>query len=151
MTFQHNSQLPKPMEVIPHRHPHLWLDGVTEATPMEEGRGFWTPGPEHYQGHMGILMGAKQIETCAQLGAYVAMLDSPGSIGVFNSTEFSFTGIVPEGSTLEIVVGDFEAGKRDFRGNAAVFVGENQTASGVIVGSIIPARLAKRMGIPIES
>ena len=82
MSYMHNPELPAVTDVIPHRPPHLWLDGVIECQPGVSATGFWTPGPEHFMGHFNeeleILPGVKQIEAGAQVGAYMMMSENPG-------------------------------------------------------------------------
>ena len=70
--------LPAPADVIPHRHPFLFLDEVTEMVPGVSAKGYWVPGDdlEFFAGHFPgrpTLPGVLMAESIAQLGAYAVL------------------------------------------------------------------------------
>jgi 3-hydroxyacyl-[acyl-carrier-protein] dehydratase len=154
MAYEHNPDLPKVTDVIPHRPPSLWLDGVIACNPGESATGFWTPNPKHYAGHfedIQLLMAVKQVESAAQLGAYTLMLEDPGNIlatfkGITGRGDdpFEFKAPVFPGDTLELEVSDFKKGKREFSGFARVAVGGEETASGIIMGTVMSMKVGMR-------
>ena len=138
-----------PIEVLPHRPPHLWLDRVTLLEP-DQAAGEWTPGPEHFDGHfpdMPILPGVKQVESAAQLGAFLLLHDDAGdTLPIFGGIErVQFLNPVVPGSRLDLFVKMLDRTKRDFRGEISASVGDNMTMEGSITGKIIPTRLFRRM------
>ena len=73
--------LPLPEDVIPHRHPFLFLSEVIEVDPDRGARGYWSLGEQEsfFAGHFPgrpTLPCVLMIEAMAQLGAY-AVLSSP--------------------------------------------------------------------------
>ena len=149
MAFEHNPNLPAVTDVIPHRPPSLWLDGVIDCTPGESATGFWTPKPEDYAGHFEdeeLLMAVKQVESAAQLGAYALMIENPGKIlATFAGIrEFNFSAPVFPGNTMHLAVSDLKKDGREFSGVATAMVDEEETASGVIVGKLMPMRVGMR-------
>lgn len=146
----HNTDLPLPEAVIPHRPPHLWLDGVTEVEAGASASGFWTPGPEHYEGHfpdVPLLMAIKQVESLAQLGAYALMFNSETTFGLFKGIEAtSFNRPVKPGETLDLEVSISDRiTKRDFKGQGTVRVGGVIACEATILGTILPERAARRL------
>ena len=149
MSYTHNPNLPKPEEVLPHRPPHLWLDGVTVAN-ASYARGFWTPGDEHFAGHfegMPLLPGVKQIESVAQLGAYTLLLDSEEPVlGLFKGIkDTEFKRPIKPGETLGLFVEFTNRRRRDFEGVGIVEVSGELACRTTIVGTLLPERVARRM------
>jgi len=76
----HRPDLPLPVDVLPHRPPFLFLDGVTSHEPGATSTGFWRLTgeewffPGHFPGRP-TLPGVLQAEAIAQLGAYAVLLD----------------------------------------------------------------------------
>lgn len=73
-----SNPLPKPADVIAHRHPFLFLDEVTELVPGESAKGFWVVSEdnEFFKGHFPgrpTLPGVLMAESIAQLGAYAVL------------------------------------------------------------------------------
>ncbi len=70
--------LPEPADVIPHRAPFLFLDGVATLVPGESATGWWTPSADlaFFAGHFPArptLPGVLMAEAIAQLGAYAVL------------------------------------------------------------------------------
>jgi 3-hydroxyacyl-[acyl-carrier-protein] dehydratase len=151
MIYAHNESLLPVTDVIPHRPPHLWLDGVTECVPGESAAGFWTPGEEHFMGHfneeMQLLQGVKQLESVGQLGAYAIMSEAPGeTMPLFGGAEdVEFLAPVFPGDILSLTVEDFKRDKRKFTGFARVAVGEDVACEATITGLVLPKDFAIKM------
>lgn len=69
--------LPLPDEVLPHRHPFLFLTQVTEMESSQYARGYWDIEQEpffggHFPGRP-TLPGVIMVESLAQLGAYLVL------------------------------------------------------------------------------
>lgn len=146
----HNSALPLPAEVIPHRPPHLWLDGVIALVPGVSARGFWLPRQEHYDGHfegLPLLPGVKEVESIAQLGAYALMAGSEQDVmGIFKGIESTaFEQPVKPGDTLELGIEIVDRGKRDFKGEGIAKVNGLVACRATITGILMPRRTALRL------
>ena len=75
------SKLPKPENVIPHRHPFLFLTEVLNVEKEKSGQGYWqlSQNDNFFSGHFPsfpTLPGVLMCESIAQLGAYV-LLSNP--------------------------------------------------------------------------
>jgi 3-hydroxymyristoyl/3-hydroxydecanoyl-(acyl carrier protein) dehydratase len=162
MAHEHNPDLTSVEDVIPHRSPHKWLDGVTVCEPGVLAEGFWTPGPEHYAGHfegdIQILPGVKQIESAAQLGAYMVMSANPGeTIPLFSTLkDVAFSAPVFPGDTLDLSARPLNEEERDkyeiednssnmFWGKGTVKVGSVVTCEMVMSALLAPKRLGLKM------
>lgn len=161
MAFEHTPGLLPVRDVLPHRPPHLWLDGVTSCEPGVSAEGFWTPGPEHYTGHfegdVQLLPGVKQIESAAQLGGYMVMSENPGAtIPLFAHTEADFAAPVFPGDTLSLSArplteeerAEFEINDTStniFWGKGTVKVGDVITCEMVMSALLAPTRLGLKM------
>lgn len=85
---------PSPTDVIPHRAPFLFLDGVTMFDPGVAAEGYWQlTGDEHFfAGHFPgrpTLPGVLMCEAIAQLGAYSVLLGGnlPGKLALFGGID----------------------------------------------------------------
>lgn len=72
------SEFKAPNDVLPHRDPFLFLDGITALTPGVSAEGFWVPSEslEFFGGHFPgrpTLPGVLMCEAIAQLGAYAVL------------------------------------------------------------------------------
>lgn len=147
--FEHNTDLPEVKTVIPHREPALWLDGVMAAEPGQYAIGYWKPGQERYAGHFEdapVLQGVQQLESVAQLGGYLAMMENPGEQGVlFGSAEVQFKKPVMPGDTLFLEVEMRRGSKREFAGKGVVSVDGEVTAEAIITGTIMKKELLEKM------
>lgn len=145
----HNTALPYVTKIIPHRPPHLWVDGVSEAEPGVSASGFWLPGRVHFDGHfegMPLLPAVKQVESVAQLGAYAVMLGNPGTLATFAEIKnASFPAAVRPGDQLEVSVNITDKDRRNFTGKGEVRVGDTVTCLTTITGKLIPLRVAQRL------
>jgi 3-hydroxyacyl-[acyl-carrier-protein] dehydratase len=104
--------LAKPIDVLPHRPPFLFVDEVTELT-VGGARGHWTlTGDEpffagHFPGRP-TLPGVLMIEAMAQLGAYVVLADpnvAPGKLPLFGGVDgVRFRRQVVPGDTLDLEI-----------------------------------------------
>lgn len=146
----HNQEFLLPEQVIPHRNPHLWLDGIIELENGVSAKGFWTPGEEHYVGHfdtMPLLQGVKQVESLAQLGAYSVMANTEQAmLGIFKGIENTvFEKLVKPGDTLELEIEIIDKGKRDFKGRGIARIGGIVSCQTTILGTILPEKVAQRL------
>ncbi|HVX58369.1 MAG TPA: 3-hydroxyacyl-ACP dehydratase FabZ family protein [Candidatus Saccharimonadales bacterium] len=150
MAHVHNPELLPVADVLPHRPPRLWLDGVEELSPGVFVRGFWTPAEEQFDGHFPgepVLQGVQQIEAIAQLGGYAAMYEQPGELGVlFGSTDTEFKSPVFPGDTLELYVGFAEQRRKSlFEGVGQAMVNGVVVCESKISGRIMPKSTLNRI------
>lgn len=149
MSRQHNDNFPRPEEVIPHRPPHLWLDGVTNVT-EDSAEGFWMPAAENFWGHfpdLELLPGVKQVESIAQLGAYTIMgASNKPLLPMFKGIqEVSFERPVRPGETLDLSVSIVDRTKNEFRGEGVASVSGEVACRAIITGVVMPERVAMRL------
>ncbi len=104
--------LPAPVDVLPHRPPFLFLDGVTALIPGQSADGYWqTTGDEFfYAGHFPgrpTLPGVLMTEALAQLGAYAVLTDDrfAGKLPLFGGIDSArFRRQVVPGERLDLRV-----------------------------------------------
>ena len=113
------SDLPAPVDVIPHRPPFLFVDAVTALVPGESATGTWRLSGEEwfFQGHFPgrpTLPGVLMCEAIAQVGAIAVLTDErfAGKLPLFGGLDGArFRKQVGPGDelTLEVTLGRMSA------------------------------------------
>lgn len=106
------AELPKPIDVLPHREPFLLVSEVTELVPGQRARGRWRlTGDEHFwPGHFPgrpTLPGVLMVESLAQVGAIALLTDErfTGKLPLFGGIEKArFRRQVVPGDVLDLEV-----------------------------------------------
>ncbi len=105
-------ELPRPVDVLPHRPPFLFVDALTALEPGVSARGEWRlSGDEpffagHFPGRP-TLPGVLMVEAIAQLGAVAVLTDGrfAGKLPLFGGVDSArFRRQVVPGDTLELEV-----------------------------------------------
>lgn len=121
------------MEIIPHRYPFLFVDGITELEPGKKAVGFKnvTMNEPFFQGHFPgepVMPGVIMIEALAQVGAVAILSEEQfkGKLAFFGGIKSArFRKMVFPGDTLRLEV---ELTKRRGPigiGKAIAYVGED--------------------------
>ncbi|MGE0308616.1 MAG: 3-hydroxyacyl-ACP dehydratase FabZ, partial [Acidimicrobiia bacterium] len=114
-----NAALPRPIDVLPHRPPFLFVDEVIELEPGVRAKGLWRLTgdewffPGHFPGRP-TLPGVLQAEAIAQLGAIAVLTDDrfAGKLPLFgglDSARFRRQVVPGDELTLEIEMGRLSA------------------------------------------
>ncbi len=104
--------LPRPIDVLPHRDPFLLVSEVTELVPGERARAVWrlTGDEAFWAGHFPgrpTLPGVLMVESLAQVGAIALLTDErfAGKLPLFGGIDRArFRRQVVPGEALELVV-----------------------------------------------
>lgn len=118
------SDLPRPIDLLPHRDPFLLVDELTTLVPGESVSGTWTiTGDEYFfPGHFPgrpTLPGVLMVEALAQVGACAALADPrfTGRIPLFGGVDkVKFRRQVVPGDVLSLEVTFKRMGSRGGRG-----------------------------------
>jgi 3-hydroxyacyl-[acyl-carrier-protein] dehydratase len=128
-------EMPRPVDVLPHRDPFLFVSTVTAVEPGLSASGTWTLTGEEafFAGHFPgrpTLPGVLMVESLAQLGGIAVLLDPryTGKLPLFGGIERArFRRQVVPGDTLELEVTMDRLSARAGKGHGTASVG-GQTA-----------------------
>jgi 3-hydroxyacyl-[acyl-carrier-protein] dehydratase len=102
--------LPRPADVLPHKAPFLFVDGLDAFDPGRRAVAHWTPTDDHFAGLESAsihLAGALVIEALAQTGAMAILLDGrfEGLVPLFGGIDNArFPQQVRPGDRVELTV-----------------------------------------------
>lgn len=133
--------------IIPHRHPFLLVDEITELVPGERVRGRYTVrGDEDFlQGHFPgrpIMPGVLMVEALAQAGCVGVLShdDFAGKLAVFAGLEgVRFRRLVTPGDTLELELVVDKLRRALGRGTGTVRVGDEVAVEAQLIFGFIDA------------
>lgn len=125
------TDLPRPIDLLPHRDPFLLVDELTALEPGQSVSGTWTiTGDEYFfPGHFPgrpTLPGVLMVEALAQVGACAALADPrfSGRIPLFGGVDkVKFRRQVIPGDVLDLEVTFKRMGSRGGRGVGVASVG----------------------------
>ena len=127
----------RPIDVLPHREPFLFLDDITELTPGASAVGSWhLRGDEYFfAGHFPgrpTLPGVLMCEAIAQLGAYVVLSDERYAerLPLFGGLDNAkFRRQVGPGDTLELQIEMLQMSARAGKGRGSALLDGKTAAS----------------------
>ena len=122
--------LPRPIDVLPHRPPFLFVDEVTELVAGQSAKGYWklTGDEAFFAGHFPgrpTLPGVLMCESIAQLAAFAVLTDErfAGKLPLFGGLDSArFRRQVGPGDTLELEVMFGRMSSRAGRGSGRAMV-----------------------------
>jgi len=136
--------LPRPIDVLPHRPPFLFVDEVTELVVGQSAKGFWklTGDEAFFAGHFPgrpIFPGVLLVEAMAQTGAVAVLADEAnrGKLALFAGIDdVRFKRIVEPGDELELTC-ELERVRGPIgRGAASARVGGELAARGTLTFAV---------------
>ena len=124
------TEFPRPVDVLPHRPPFLFVDRLTSLTPGTSATGTWTLRgdewffPGHFPGRP-TLPGVLMCEAIAQLGAVAVLTDEKhaGKLPLFGGLDgarFRRQVVPGDTLTLEVELGRMSSRAGKGRGRALV-------------------------------
>lgn len=144
------TDLPRPVDVLPHRPPFLLLDEVTALEPGRSARGRWTlTGDEdvfagHFPGRP-TLPGVLMLESIAQLGAVAVLTDErfAGKLPLFGGVDSArFRRQAGPGDTLELEIEMGRLSARAGRGHGRALVGGEVACAADLLFVVVDAGAA---------
>jgi len=131
------AELPRPIDVLPHRPPFLFVDELISLTPGESAVGTWALSgdewffPGHFPGRP-TLPGVLMCEAIAQLGAVAVLTDErfAGKLPLFGGLDGArFRRQVGPGDTLTLEVELGRMSARAGKGSGRAKLGDDVAAS----------------------
>lgn len=141
------TDLPAPIDLLPHRPPFLLLDELTELVPGERVSGRWhLTGDEYFwPGHfpgLPTLPGVLMVEALAQVGACAPLADPAhaGKIPFFGGVDkVKFRRQVVPGETLDLTVEFTRLSARGGRGTGTASVDGEKACTAELMVVLAPA------------
>ena len=139
--------LPRPIDILPHRPPFLFVDKLLALEPGQSARGIWhlTGDERFFPGHFPgrpTLPGVLQTEAIAQLGAVAVLTDErfAGKLPLFgglDSARFRRQVVPGDILTLEVELGRMSA--RAGRGTGRALVNDQVACEASLLFVVIDA------------